>query len=78
MRLFAAPILISFLALAAAQLALNNPEAYGRLMEHASPAISTFGGAVLFVYRNILDSAFSLDGVVGAFALTTAIGRYLA
>ncbi len=31
------------------------------------------GGAVLFVYLNILDSAFSLDGVVGAFALTTAI-----
>lgn len=31
------------------------------------------GGAVLFVYLNILDSAFSLDGVVGAFALTTQI-----
>lgn len=31
------------------------------------------GGAALFVYLNILDSAFSLDGVVGAFALTTAI-----
>jgi hypothetical protein len=30
-------------------------------------------GAVLFVYLNILDSAFSLDGVVGAFALTTEI-----
>lgn len=30
-------------------------------------------GAVLFVYLNILDSAFSLDGVVGAFALTTQI-----
>ncbi|HEY0964430.1 MAG TPA: DUF475 domain-containing protein [Candidatus Paceibacterota bacterium] len=29
------------------------------------------GGATLFVYLNILDSAFSLDGVVGAFALTT-------
>lgn len=29
------------------------------------------GGAVLFIYLNILDSAFSLDGVVGAFALTT-------
>lgn len=27
-------------------------------------------GATLFVYLNILDSAFSLDGVVGAFALT--------
>jgi hypothetical protein len=31
------------------------------------------GGAVLFIYLNILDSAFSLDGVVGAFALTSAI-----
>ncbi len=31
------------------------------------------GGAALFLYLNILDSAFSLDGVVGAFALTTAI-----
>lgn len=30
-------------------------------------------GAVLFVYLNILDSAFSLDGVVGAFALTSQI-----
>lgn len=28
-------------------------------------------GVTLFVYLNILDSAFSLDGVVGAFALTT-------
>ncbi len=30
-------------------------------------------GAVLFIYLNILDAAFSLDGVIGAFALTTAI-----
>jgi hypothetical protein len=29
------------------------------------------GGASLFLYLNILDSAFSLDGVVGAFALTS-------
>lgn len=29
------------------------------------------GGLSLFIYLNILDSAFSLDGVVGAFALTT-------
>lgn len=28
------------------------------------------GGLTLFIYLNILDSAFSLDGVVGAFALT--------
>jgi hypothetical protein len=31
----------------------------------------TTQGASLFIYLNILDSAFSLDGVVGAFALTT-------
>lgn len=30
-------------------------------------------GAALFVYLNILDAAFSLDGVIGAFALTTMI-----
>ncbi len=28
------------------------------------------GGLSLFLYLNVLDSAFSLDGVVGAFALT--------
>jgi uncharacterized protein len=28
-------------------------------------------GVALFVYLNVLDSAFSLDGVVGAFALST-------
>ena len=31
------------------------------------------GGAALFVYLNVLDSAFSLDGVVGAFAITSAL-----
>ncbi|MEK7100042.1 MAG: DUF475 domain-containing protein [Patescibacteria group bacterium] len=30
-------------------------------------------GLSLFLYLNVLDSAFSLDSVVGAFALTTAI-----
>jgi hypothetical protein len=30
-------------------------------------------GATLFVYLNVLDAAFSLDGVVGAFALTSQI-----
>lgn len=30
-------------------------------------------GLALFVYLNVLDSAFSLDSVVGAFALTTAL-----
>lgn len=31
------------------------------------------GGAALFIYLNILDSAFSLDGVVGAFAVTSSL-----
>jgi len=31
----------------------------------------TGNGLALFIYLNILDSAFSLDGVVGAFALST-------
>ncbi|HVV38747.1 MAG TPA: DUF475 domain-containing protein [Candidatus Paceibacterota bacterium] len=30
-------------------------------------------GLMLFIYLNILDSAFSLDGVIGAFALTTSL-----
>jgi hypothetical protein len=31
------------------------------------------GGAALFIYLNVLDSAFSLDGVVGAFAVTNSL-----
>lgn len=30
-------------------------------------------GAALFVYLNVLDAAFSLDGVVGAFAITSSL-----
>ncbi len=30
-------------------------------------------GLALFIYLNVLDSAFSLDGVVGAFAVTTSL-----
>ncbi|HEY4516454.1 MAG TPA: DUF475 domain-containing protein [Candidatus Paceibacterota bacterium] len=30
-------------------------------------------GLILFIYLNVLDSAFSLDGVIGAFAITTAL-----
>ncbi|MSU73831.1 DUF475 domain-containing protein [Candidatus Kaiserbacteria bacterium] len=35
--------------------------------------VAAVGGAALFVYLNVLDSAFSLDGVVGAFAITSAL-----
>ncbi len=31
------------------------------------------GGVALFIYLNVLDSAFSLDGVVGAFAVTNSL-----
>lgn len=30
-------------------------------------------GVLMFAYLNVLDSAFSLDGVIGAFALTTSL-----
>lgn len=30
-------------------------------------------GILMFVYLNVLDSAFSLDGVIGAFALSTSL-----
>lgn len=30
-------------------------------------------GLILFLYLNVLDAAFSLDGVIGAFAITTVI-----
>jgi hypothetical protein len=47
------------------------------LMEGLAGSLSIEGadiaksGLSLFIYLNVLDSAFSLDGVVGAFALTT-------
>lgn len=34
---------------------------------------TTVSGLALFLYLNVLDSAFSLDSVVGAFALTTSV-----
>lgn len=41
-------------------------------VEHSAESVAK-SGLVLFIYLNILDAAFSLDGVIGAFALTTAI-----
>lgn len=40
---------------------------------HDTAAAVAHSSIVLFIYLNILDAAFSLDGVVGAFAVTTAI-----
>lgn len=44
-------------------------------MDHGKEAAGVIagGGAALFIYLNVLDAAFSLDGVIGAFALTNAI-----
>jgi len=33
----------------------------------------TAGSAALFLYLNVLDAAFSLDGVIGAFAITSSL-----
>lgn len=39
----------------------------------AAPGALAKAGLALFVYLNILDAAFSLDGVVGAFAITSNV-----
>lgn len=44
--------------------------AHGLGVETAGPART---GLMLFIYINVLDAAFSLDGVIGAFALTTLL-----
>lgn len=45
------------------------------VVEHGGPPAggSPVAGLALFVYLNVLDAAFSLDGVVGAFAITSAL-----
>ena len=44
-----------------------------RVTKILSHDVRAGAGLALFIYLNILDAAFSLDGVVGAFALTTDI-----
>jgi hypothetical protein len=44
-----------------------------RMNEGQPVQVATHTSAVLFLYLNVLDAAFSLDGVVGAFALTTQL-----
>jgi hypothetical protein len=48
-------------------------EGIAQSFEVETGSAATAGGAALFVYLNVLDSAFSLDGVVGAFAITSAL-----
>lgn len=48
-------------------------EGIAQSFEVETGSIAATGGAALFVYLNVLDSAFSLDGVVGAFAITSSL-----
>lgn len=48
-------------------------EGIAQSFEIETGSIAVAGSAALFVYLNVLDSAFSLDGVVGAFAITSAL-----
>lgn len=45
-------------------------EAFARSLDK-KPETLAVGGASLFIYLETLDTAFSLDGVIGAFALTS-------
>lgn len=44
----------------------------GAFTIEADTSVAT-GGLALFLYLNVLDAAFSLDGVIGAFAITSAL-----
>ena len=46
---------------------------HGVANTYASEGAVAGGSAALFVYLNVLDSAFSLDGVIGAFAITSVL-----
>ncbi len=48
-------------------------EGIAQSFEIETGSVAATAGAALFVYLNVLDSAFSLDGVVGAFAITSAL-----
>lgn len=48
-------------------------EGIAQSFEIETGAGAAVGGAALFIYLNVLDSAFSLDGVIGAFAITSAL-----
>ena len=48
-------------------------EGISQSFEGPSAHTMALSGAALFVYLNVLDSAFSLDGVVGAFAITSSL-----
>lgn len=46
-------------------------EGIAQSFEMEAGAMAAKAGFALFIYLNVLDSAFSLDGVVGAFAITS-------
>jgi hypothetical protein len=69
------PVLLSGLAGVLLYLVL---EFFTRRLTRGISGNSIKGGFALFIYLNVLDAAFSLDGVVGAFAITTQIFIILA
>jgi len=48
-------------------------EGIAQSFEVEGASVAAASGLALFVYLNVLDSAFSLDGVVGAFAVTNSL-----
>lgn len=44
-----------------------------KTFSHEAEGVAVASSAALFVYLNVLDAAFSLDGVVGAFAITNQL-----
>lgn len=53
-------------------------EGVAQVFEMKTGPASALGGAALFAYLNVLDSAFSLDGVIGAFAITSSLAIIIA
>lgn len=42
-------------------------------VKHSSPSSVAASGLTMFLYLNVLDASFSLDGVIGAFAITSVL-----
>lgn len=70
-----APILIAGLVGVVLFIAI---EGVAQAFEARSGAEAARSSVALFVYLNVLDAAFSLDGVVGAFAITTNLPMIIA
>lgn len=44
-----------------------------RHLDTGTAKLTGFGGLVAFLYLEVLDASFSLDGVIGAFAITSSV-----